>query len=124
MAIITQSEIAHLEFIYSRMIDMYGENENIDYMIRFRNIIEKHKIPYIGNKTRTIDWIIQHRTEIDIFIYNALFNALKDDGAFFYYEDLIYMEGLSIDKLKKLRNIGNQRAHEFMLLIGRYGFQK
>ena len=36
---IDQSDIEHLEWIYERM--KYGNNENFDYMIRFRQIINK-----------------------------------------------------------------------------------
>jgi len=28
-----------LEFLYRRLIEKYGENENYDYMIKFRDII-------------------------------------------------------------------------------------
>ena len=33
------NEILVLEFLYSRLIEKYGENENYDYMIKFRDII-------------------------------------------------------------------------------------
>jgi hypothetical protein len=31
-----------LEFLYNRLIEKYGENENYDYMIKFRDIINSH----------------------------------------------------------------------------------
>ena len=34
-------DIEHLQFIYARMKLKHGENENVDYMRRFRDIIEK-----------------------------------------------------------------------------------
>jgi hypothetical protein len=33
------NEIIVLDFLYNRLINKYGENENYDYMIAFRNII-------------------------------------------------------------------------------------
>jgi hypothetical protein len=33
------NETLVLEFLYSRLIEKYGENENYDYMIKFRDII-------------------------------------------------------------------------------------
>jgi hypothetical protein len=39
----SEEEVNHLEWIYNRMINVYNENENYDYMIRFKNIIEQFK---------------------------------------------------------------------------------
>jgi hypothetical protein len=33
-------DIRHLEWIYNRVIERYGENPNYDYMIRFREITQ------------------------------------------------------------------------------------
>ena len=30
----------HLEYIYTRLVNVYDESENIDYMIRFKEIID------------------------------------------------------------------------------------
>lgn len=35
------SDKEHLEFIYARLRHVYHENENIDYMLRFKKIIDK-----------------------------------------------------------------------------------
>lgn len=32
--------IAHLEWIYDRMKSVHNENENLDYMIKFREVID------------------------------------------------------------------------------------
>ena len=32
-------DLEHLGFIYNRMIDVHHENVNVDYMIRFKNIL-------------------------------------------------------------------------------------
>ena len=32
----------HLEFIYARLIHVYHENENIDFMIRLKKIIDSY----------------------------------------------------------------------------------
>ena len=34
-------EKEHLTFIYWRLVHMYAEKENIDYMIKFKSIIDK-----------------------------------------------------------------------------------
>jgi hypothetical protein len=39
----SEEEVNHLEWIYNRMINVYNENENYDYMIRFKNIIKQFK---------------------------------------------------------------------------------
>lgn len=33
----------HLEFIYGRLIEVYQEKDNVDYMIRFKKIIDKYE---------------------------------------------------------------------------------
>ena len=33
----------HLQFIYARLVNVYHEPENIDFMIKFKNIIEKYE---------------------------------------------------------------------------------
>jgi hypothetical protein len=38
-----EKALSHLEWIYGRMIYVHGENENVDYMIRFREILEQLK---------------------------------------------------------------------------------
>lgn len=36
-------DMLHLEFIYNRMINVYKENPNYDYMLRFMEIIDALK---------------------------------------------------------------------------------
>ncbi len=36
-------DIAHLEWIYERLKYIYKENVNYDYMLRFKEIINKYK---------------------------------------------------------------------------------
>jgi hypothetical protein len=38
-----QETIIHLEWIYDRMKNVHNENENYDYMIKFREIIDDLK---------------------------------------------------------------------------------
>ncbi len=33
----------HLESIYGRLIEIYQERDNVDYMIRFKKIIDKYE---------------------------------------------------------------------------------
>jgi hypothetical protein len=35
------SDIEHLQWIHDRIINVYGENENVDFLIRFKTIINK-----------------------------------------------------------------------------------
>lgn len=37
---ITNKDIKHLEWVYERMKFVHNENENYDYMIRFREILD------------------------------------------------------------------------------------
>jgi hypothetical protein len=32
----------HLDFIYNRMLEVHGENENVDYMLKFKSIIDNY----------------------------------------------------------------------------------
>lgn len=43
-----QEDVQHLEWIFGRMVEVHGENENFDYMNRFRDIIQSEK-----NKVKT-----------------------------------------------------------------------
>jgi hypothetical protein len=36
-------DITHLQWIYDRMSNVHGENENYDYMLKFKEIIEQLK---------------------------------------------------------------------------------
>lgn len=38
---LTQSEVNHLVFIYNRMRVVYKQDENIDYMLKFKEILLK-----------------------------------------------------------------------------------
>lgn len=35
----------HLEWIYQRMKNVHGEDENVDYMLKFREVIDSLKNP-------------------------------------------------------------------------------
>ena len=39
----SDKDTAHLQWIYDRMSNVHGENENYDYMIKFKEIIEQLK---------------------------------------------------------------------------------
>lgn len=39
----TNGDKEHLEFIYGRLIEVYQERDNVDYMIRFKKIIDKYE---------------------------------------------------------------------------------
>jgi len=39
----SEKDIKHLQWIYDRMVNVHGENENYDYMIKFKEIIEQQK---------------------------------------------------------------------------------
>ena len=43
----TDKDTAHLQWIYDRMSNVHGENENYDYMLKFKEIIEQLK--KVGN---------------------------------------------------------------------------
>ena len=35
------SDSEHLQWIHDRIVNVYGENENVDFLIRFRTIINE-----------------------------------------------------------------------------------
>ena len=39
----SDKDIKHLQWVYDRMVNVHGENENYDYMIKFKEIIEQLK---------------------------------------------------------------------------------
>jgi hypothetical protein len=39
----SDDEISHLHWLYCRMSNVHGENENYDYMLKFKEIIEQLK---------------------------------------------------------------------------------
>ena len=43
----SDKDITHLQWIYDRMSNVHGENENYDYMLKFKEIIEQLK--KVGN---------------------------------------------------------------------------
>ena len=47
------SDSEHLQWIHDRIVNVYGENENVDFLIRFRTIINEFL-----NKTKMIKIIV------------------------------------------------------------------
>lgn len=43
-----EKDIKHLEWVYERMKYVHNENENHDYMIRFREILEALRQPAVS----------------------------------------------------------------------------
>lgn len=43
-------DIKHLEWVYERMKYVHNENENYDYMIRFREILEALRQPPVSGE--------------------------------------------------------------------------
>jgi hypothetical protein len=41
--ICNKEDTKHIEWIYNRLLYVYKENENYDYMIKLKNIIEQFK---------------------------------------------------------------------------------
>jgi hypothetical protein len=37
----------HLQWLYDRIVNVYGESENVDFLIKFREIIKDIELPYI-----------------------------------------------------------------------------
>lgn len=48
-------DIKHLEWVYERMKCVHNENENYDYMIRFREILEALRQPAVRQRTFSAD---------------------------------------------------------------------
>jgi len=39
----SRGEIEHLQWIHDRIIHVYGESENVDFLIRIRKILNQNK---------------------------------------------------------------------------------
>jgi hypothetical protein len=37
------TEVEHLSWMYARLIHLHNENENVDYMIKFKSIIDSYR---------------------------------------------------------------------------------
>ena len=44
--VMTEKDIEVLEFLYNRLVNVYNENKNLDYMLRFKEIIFRSKWSY------------------------------------------------------------------------------
>ena len=47
-------DIKHLEWVYERMKYVHNENENYDYMIRFREILEALRQPAVIGRSEQL----------------------------------------------------------------------
>ena len=45
----------HLQFIYNRLVNVYGENPNVDYMLRLKIILDEIEIEEISNSISRIN---------------------------------------------------------------------
>lgn len=57
-------DIKHLEWLYERMKFVHNENENYDYMIKFREILEALRQPTAIDNT--CDEIFERASKIDL----------------------------------------------------------
>lgn len=62
----TDKDTKHLEWLYDRLKFVHGENENYDYMIKFREIIQANK----DNDVKLLSdfWRLAQRYNCDDFI--------------------------------------------------------
>ncbi len=57
-------DIKHLEWVYERMKYVHNENENYDYMIRFREILEV--LRQLAVISSACDEVFEQASKIDI----------------------------------------------------------
>lgn len=57
-------DIKHLEWVYERMKYVHNENEDSDYMIRFRKILEALRQPAVISSA--CDELFEQASKIDI----------------------------------------------------------
>ena len=85
----TTTDKEHLKFIYNRMTKIYGVDENTDYMLRFKEIIEQSsreeiiiinidKIEYLELK-QSVHNIVAEIAKINIKYINDLDDNLTED---------------------------------------------
>lgn len=78
-----QEDKEHLTFIYNRMIEIHGENPNVDYMLRFNTII--------GNKPTIIpisDKIYSHE-DLHVLFFEEIMP--EKDFKFIAMDGLTYL---------------------------------
>lgn len=82
----TPEDKQHLRFIYNRMVEIHGENPNVDYMLKFDKIIGEN--PIIQSKSNThnkpADMIYQHQFLHEMYVEDELpdkdFKFMGTDG--------------------------------------------
>lgn len=52
----TIKDIEHLEWIHGRMKDVHKENKNVDYMLKFQEIIDELKNTVIKSRLRGVNF--------------------------------------------------------------------
>jgi len=47
----TKDDLEHLKWMYERMVEVHKEPINVDYMIRFRKILQQEDVKQYASKT-------------------------------------------------------------------------
>lgn len=76
-------DFEHLEWIFSRMVEVHNENPNYDYMNRFKKIIQKIKEEDGLTNQEKLDFIIDTQTRI----MSAVFKGHKSTDKDIFQED-------------------------------------
>jgi len=73
-------DFEHLEWIFERLVEVYDENPNYDYMIRFKKIIQKTKEQEDGlTNQEKMDFILDTQTRIMSAIFKGHKSTDKDE---------------------------------------------
>ncbi len=80
-------DIKHLEWVYERMNNVHNENENYDYMIRFREILEALRQSDIKE---SLNEVLSDLSKLSTSLYmnEDIYNG--KDGENFKYREKIY----------------------------------
>lgn len=77
-------DFEHLEWLFSRLVEVHNEHPNYDYMIRFKKIIQKIKEQEDGlSNQEKIDFILDTQTRI----MDAIFKGHKCSDIDEFQED-------------------------------------
>ena len=115
------SDSEYLQWIHDRIVNVYGENENVDFLIRFRTIINEFL-----NKTKMIKIIVDSQelkdkilSELEYVLQSGDVDTTKASTLRHIYmnPDLIELNQKDMSKRYKITiPVGNLTEKEFISL--------
>ena len=115
----------HLRFIYNRMVEIYGENPNVDYMLKFNSIIGEN--PTIIPKSDISNKEISHWSELTGVKYKRVLEAtkrldpIKATSSLHIHEEIYDVNGLTVQSLSAISDAPNSPDYQPTLSVKTIG---